>query len=82
VFNQPDQAVHYLPPLPDENTPVTVEFGHLLTLPMQEVEAALEARIGSVTAPFVNNLIQRFGAYMSRVGQPNLNAQAFPHNDK
>ena len=82
LFNQPEQAVHYLPPLPDEQVPVTVEFSYLRTLPTPELQKALESRIGSVTAPFVSNLIQRFGAYMSRVGQPNLNAQAFPQNVK
>lgn len=82
VFNQTEQALHYLPPLPDEHLPVTVEFSHLRTLSMPELQEILGSRVGSVTAPFVTNLTQRFGAYLSRVGQPNLNAQAFPQNGK
>jgi hypothetical protein len=78
MFNQPELALHFLPPLPGDPRPIVVQFRQIMTVPAKEFLPLLERRIGSVTAPFINNLIQRFGAYMSRVGQPNLNVALFP----
>jgi CheY-like chemotaxis protein len=77
LFNQVAPSQHYLPPLPGETRPVVVQFTTLKTIPVNEFEEWLPSRIGSVTAPFINNLIQRFGAHLSRVGQPNLDVSLF-----
>lgn len=34
--------------------------------------AALEQREASIATPFLPNIVQRFGAYISRTGQPNI----------
>jgi hypothetical protein len=78
LFNQSAPSQHYLPPLPGDPRPVVVQFGSLRTIPVGDFQTLLPQRIGSVTAPFVNNLIQRFGANLSRVGQPNLNVTFLP----
>jgi CheY-like chemotaxis protein len=64
---------HVLPPLPENANPVIVDFTRLRTVEIGEFNRQLKARVGTVAAPFISNLIQRFGSYISRVGQPNLN---------
>lgn len=63
---------HFLPPLPDTSEPLTVLFGELTTLSREEITARLGDRKASVATPFLSNLVQRFGAYVSRTGQPNI----------
>jgi CheY-like chemotaxis protein len=77
LVNQAVLSQHFFPPLPDDPRPVVAQFGTMKTVPIKEVNASLDKRKGSVAAPFVNNLIQRFGAYISRVGQPNLDVMCF-----
>ncbi|MGO7727963.1 response regulator [Rhizobium leguminosarum] len=68
---------HFLPPLPGEDLPLLVTFGHLKTIPLEELNKMLDRRVASVSSPFVSNLIQRFGAFISRTGQPNLEVDHF-----
>jgi hypothetical protein len=75
LVNQATPSQHFLPPLPDDPRPVMVLFGTVLTIPLAELSKKLGLRLGSISAPFVNNLIQRFGSYISRVGQPNLDVE-------
>lgn len=68
---------HFLPPLLDsagkETGPWYVEFGNLRAVPSGEVEATLTAkRFASLAPQFVPSLVERFGAYFSRIGTPNL----------
>lgn len=68
---------HFLPPLPGEKKPLLVEFGQLRSIPIGDLQASLDKRLASLAAPFLANLVQRFGAYISRAGQPNLDIVHF-----
>lgn len=71
-------AKHFLPPLPGEAEPLLVQFGAIRTIPLKELnEQHLKKRIASIAAPFLANLVQRFGAYISRMGQPNIDVGSF-----
>lgn len=70
---------HFLPPLPGTNQPMMVDFLQLQTVPFETLSNDLNSRVGSVAAPFLNNLVQRFGANISRVGQPNIDIAHFLH---
>jgi CheY-like chemotaxis protein len=71
LVNQAQPASHFLPPL-EGGQPLMVDFKHLRTISLSDLEDQLSARIASVAPPFLPNLTQRFGAYVSRVGQPNI----------
>jgi CheY-like chemotaxis protein len=69
---------HFLPPLPGEPEPLLVQFGDLMTLPLKQLnEQRLDQRVASIASPFLANLVQRFGAYVSRMGQPNIDVSRF-----
>ncbi len=68
---------HFLPPLPGLNNPVIVKFSKVRTIGIGDLEASLEARVASVAPAFLSNLTQRFGAYISRTGQPNICIEDF-----
>jgi hypothetical protein len=70
-------AKHFLPPLPGTGQPKLVDFQQLQTVPLDELRADLKSRIGSIAQPFLSNLTQRFGANISRVGQPNIEITHF-----
>ncbi|MEP3847914.1 MAG: hypothetical protein ABJM43_21440 [Paracoccaceae bacterium] len=71
------KSKHFLPPLPDENDPLMVDFSVIQTKPLEELNAVLDSRLGSVSTPFLSNLVQRFGAFISRTGQPNIDIAHF-----
>jgi CheY-like chemotaxis protein len=71
LINQNSPAKHFLPPLVD-GQPLMIDFKNLRVLPLEELQSKLAARVASVAAPFLGNLVQRFGAYISRVGQPTI----------
>ena len=66
---------HFLPPVPGQSQPFLVQFGEIQTMPLGELNQVLDARVASVSPPFLSNLIQRFGAFMSRTGQPNISVE-------
>ncbi len=66
-----------MPALPGETKPLMVQFTKLMTKPLAELNGSLGSRKASVSAPFLSNLTQRFGAYISRTGQPNLDVKHF-----
>ena len=76
LVNQAEPALHFLPPLESEK-PLIVQFKKLRTIPLESIQASLANRIASVASPFLGNLTQRFGAYVSRVGQPNIDINYF-----
>lgn len=67
-----EPSQHFLPPLPGEIEPLMVQFSSVTTMPLAELNAALEQREASIATPFLSNIVQRFGAYISRTGQPNI----------
>lgn len=76
LVNQGDLSRHFLPPLED-GSPIMVSFKDIMVRSNAELIEALDKRIASVAPPFLPNLIQRFGAYMSRTGQPNIDFKHF-----
>lgn len=68
-------SMHFLPPLPGTDKPLLVQFGKIRTIPLTELNGLLGARIASVSPPFLSNLVQRFGAFISRTGQPNIDVE-------
>jgi CheY-like chemotaxis protein len=79
---QHDKAlkVHFLPPMLDRQGqalgPWFVQFSHLRTVPMEEAKAALtDKRFASLAPQFVPSLVERFGAYFSRIGTPNFSSE-------
>lgn len=77
VNQQLGASQHFLPPLPGEGEPLMVDFSEVTVLPFDQVTNQLSNRVASVSAPFLSNLTQRFGAYVSRVGQPNIDMMYF-----
>jgi hypothetical protein len=70
-------STHFLPPLPGEPDPIMVSFGEIRTLSLEVLTAHLKDRVASVSYPFVSNLVQRFGSFISRTGQPNIEVVHF-----
>ena len=70
-------AKHFLPPLPGEVEPLLVHFGDLRSMSMEELNQRLVARQASIAAPFLSNIVQRFGSYISRMGQPDIDVERF-----
>jgi CheY-like chemotaxis protein len=71
------QSLHFLPPLPGEAEPTIVQFPQLCTIPLATLSEALSRRKASVSLPFLGNVVQRFGSYLSRMGQPNIDVGHF-----
>lgn len=67
-----EPSKHFLPPLPGEAEPLLVNFAHIETRRLADLNASLEQRVASIATPFLSNIVQRFGAYLSRTGQPNI----------
>lgn len=68
-------SVHFLPPIPGTEEPIFVQFGKIRTMPLGELNQRLDVRVASVSPPFLGNLVQRFGAFISRTGQPNIGVE-------
>ncbi|MDB0571550.1 hypothetical protein LBW59_12295 [Ralstonia solanacearum] len=53
--------------------PWMVQFHHLEALPVENAKAELTSlRVASLAPQFVPSLVERFGAYFSRIGTPNF----------
>lgn len=76
LVNQSEPSQHFLPPLED-GKPIIVQFKKFKTIGLAELKENLPKRIASVASPFLGNLTQRFGSYVSRTGQPNLDISHF-----
>ena len=63
---------HFLPPVPGQSRPLLVQFGEIQTMPLDKLNGILDVRVAAVSPPFLSNLVQRFGAFISRTGQPNI----------
>lgn len=80
--NEGSPKQHFLPPAFDSEGrqlgPWLVQFHHLEAV---EIEAARKdltppsVRIASLAPQFVPSLVERFGAYFSRIGTPNLSSE-------
>ncbi len=68
-------SVHFLPPIPNSEEPILVQFSKIITIPLGDLNEQLTNRVASVSPPFLSNLVQRFGAFISRTGQPNIGVE-------
>lgn len=71
------QSKHFLPPLPDWTEPLLVDFSLVIAMPRVDLKLRLKDRVASISSPFLANIVQRFGAYISRTGQPNIDINRF-----
>lgn len=72
--------LHFLPPILDHKGeqlgPWFVQFNDLRAVPVVLVQEELTAKRWASLAPqFVPSLVERFGAYFSRIGTPSLSSQ-------
>jgi hypothetical protein len=70
---------HFLFPMRDvknvSHGPWMVQFHHLKALPLDEAITNLTSkRFASISPMFIPSLVERFGAYFSRIGTPNYSA--------
>lgn len=70
-------SLHFLPPLPGQGNPILVRFQNLIAVPFADLAESLSVRRATVSPPFLSNLVQRFGSYISRTGQPNIDVRQF-----
>ena len=75
VNQNTENSKHFLPPL--DGRPMMVNFKTLIAIQYEELMAIRDGRVATIAAPFLPNLTQRFGAYFSRVGQPNIDTNLF-----
>jgi CheY-like chemotaxis protein len=66
-------ASHFLPPL-DDRGPWIADFQEIRTVPSAAVTELLPARFASIAPHFVPNLVQRYSAYLGRIGQPDIDS--------
>jgi hypothetical protein len=52
-----------------------VQFKEIMTVPSERVPELLKTRFASVASQFVPNLVQRYSAYLGRIGQPDLDVE-------
>jgi hypothetical protein len=71
-----DVSEHFLPPLAN-GPPLMVRFREVSTQPLAWLNANLAHREASIAPAFLPNLVQRFGAWVSRTGQPNIEINHF-----
>jgi hypothetical protein len=71
-----DVSEHFLPPLAD-GPPLMVRFKDVQTKPLAWLNENLALRQASIAPAFLPNLVQRFGAWISRTGQPNIEITHF-----
>jgi CheY-like chemotaxis protein len=64
-------STHFLPPCGDKG-PWLVDFREIRTETSTSVPKLLKARFGTISSQFVPNLIQRYAAYLGRIGQPDI----------
>lgn len=68
-------GTHFLPPC-GEAGPWLIEFRDCSSVGEDKIPSLLEARIASISPAFLPNLVQRYAAYIGRIGQPELNVEA------
>lgn len=64
-------GTHFLPPC-GARGPWLVDFKEVMSVPSPEVPEILRSRFASISPSFVPNLVQRYAAYLGRIGQPDL----------
>jgi len=67
-------GTHFIPPC-GERGPWLVDFKETKSVLSDEMPELIQNRFASIATHFVPNLIQRYAAYLGRIGQPDLNAE-------
>lgn len=65
---------HFLPPCGDKG-PWLVSFKDVIAFPSENSEDLRLTRFAAIATPFIPNLVQRYAAYMGRIGQPDLDVE-------
>jgi hypothetical protein len=68
-------STHFLPPC-DTFGPWLVDFKEIISVPSADLAVLMESRFASVAGAFIPNLVQRYAAYLGRIGQPDLDCDA------
>lgn len=68
-------GAHFLPPCGPDG-PWLVNFRKVKTVDSTTVPELLQNRIASIAPQFIPNLIQRFAAFIGRVGQPSMDVRS------
>lgn len=66
-----ESASHFLPPLNGEG-PWLVDFKEARTIKSKLADKLIDRRMATVAPQFVPNLVQRYSAYLGRIGQPEI----------
>lgn len=64
-------STHFIPPCGDRG-PWLVDFRETMGVPSVEMPRLLTTRFASIASQFIPNLVQRYAAYLGRIGQPDL----------
>ena len=65
-------STHFLPPCGELGGPWVADFREIMTVPSGQVPDLLKTRFASIASQFIPNLVQRYSAYLGRIGQPDL----------
>ncbi|MYE07928.1 MAG: response regulator [Oligoflexia bacterium] len=78
-FTEPQVGEHYLPPWSKTGKPVNVLFKDIKTVPFSEDcrEKLKSSRIATLSYHFLPYLLQRYGTYVSRIGQSDVSTDDY-----
>lgn len=65
-------STHFIPPCGHEG-PWLVDFRETKGIASTDMPTLIENRFASISTHFIPNLVQRYAAYLGRIGQPDLN---------
>ncbi|HRK98464.1 MAG TPA: hypothetical protein PLE43_08330 [Alphaproteobacteria bacterium] len=78
-FTEPPTSKHYLPPWSKNGKAVNVLFKEIKTVPFAESDRddLKSKRIATLSYHFLPYLLQRYGAYVSRIGQSEISTEDY-----
>lgn len=68
-------STHFLPPCGEEG-PWLIDFRECVSVGESDIPSLITSRIASISSAFLPNLVQRYAAYIGRIGQPELDCNA------
>ena len=79
LFTKQEDGCHYLPPWKTEGKPVKIIFKQIKTISFSpELRDGIKAkRVISLSAHFLPYLLQKYGSYVSRIGQADISAEDY-----
>lgn len=78
-FTDPPVSKHYLPPWTKAGKPVNVLFKDIKTVPFSKADRdqLKSSKIATLSYHFLPYLLQRYGAYVSRIGQSDISTEDY-----